>query len=528
MAKAQQLSVVMNRIDPLIEDRVSSLLQDEHGVHGVKILGYETLRTEMEVQPVLELSSMDDEAIKLQYTDEAGEKVMEIISSEEVIPRVISAFAVKNLFILTENQTSRSDFSELEMHRGERPNLESDPSLWIVNNPFIADLCRRFPQYGNLVRYLCNERGLFLKVGNYPKQRAYWNSSTNGGLPVYKKADPIHEGTFMLHDMFHFVPKDPVIGAQKLEKSHKAAYIAHRLLSEASTLVLADMVAVADADLGKAGYDTSKRRIFPIYESIVTSKGSVPDVDKLLAANAFFCFTGNPEGFKLLGASQEAVSNYKSKYESIFRDDFAWNIHNWEAMVSERASNPRISEYYNWLDSHTDLPSMASYSSASEASDAGTDIPKMLSLFRADYKNALGYHQPIDNIKRCKLASEKYFAGQRIVFARFGEYLDPTSFMHTFDQHYDKLAQADDVSSINELTQKINHSVDAYLQILYDSGQLLPHELAIYRFSAPLYPVKFINYEKKGTVYSELAQEMEEFMHLNRKQLGRLLETAAA
>jgi hypothetical protein len=332
----------------------------------------------------------------------------------------------------------------------------------------------------------------------------------------------------MLHDMFHFVPVDPHIGAANLDNHHKATYIAHRLLSEASTLVLADMVAIADARLGNSDYDVSKRKIFPVYQSITENNTNV-SADKLLAANAYFCFTGDPTGFKMLGASEEAILSYRQKYEKIFRDDFMWNLRNLEEMISEKSSNPRVAEYYQWLEENTDFPVLTEYAEMTAAEAGGIDIPTMLSLFRAQYKNALGYQDPIDDVKHSKYAMRKYLAGQRIVFARFGEVLDPVTFLADFDANYDAVVSASDSELLTQSLENANRQVDDYLGILSDMGHLLPHEYALYRFSAPLYPIRFVNYERKGTEFNvQLAAEIDGFVNANRSQLGRLLDVVAA
>ena len=65
--------------------------------------------------------------------------------------------------------------------------------------------------YSRLLNFVLNERGMFLKVWQLEGQKNYWNSTYNGGLPIVRKRDPVHEGTFMLHDIWHFVFIDPII-----------------------------------------------------------------------------------------------------------------------------------------------------------------------------------------------------------------------------------------------------------------------------------------------------------------------------
>jgi hypothetical protein len=531
MGQARPLYVASEGLDDISHNRLELTLKEEHGAHGLKFLGALALN-EVEIpQADLEINSYGEKVV-FTYRDNAGEPVIESVdsASPRAMDRALSNFALKRLGLTLENQTSRNDYLDLSEYMGVRPILEGDPSKWITSNPFVSDLCRRYPQYGNMVRFLCNERGLFLKVGNHANQRAYWNSTLNGGLPAFKKADPVHEGTFMLHDLFHFIPTDPLLGEIQPGEEHKAGYIAHRLLSEASTLVLADMVAVADARLKEQGYDVSKRKIFPVYESIVNANGGKkPGADKLLAANAYFCFTGDTQGFEAMGASRETLIEYRAKYEAIFRDDFLWNLQNYEAMTAELEDNPLMQEYYNWIATNTALPTLDAHTASVTTPEGGIDIPKMLSVFRADFTKALNYSQPIDDAKRLQLAYQKYLAGQRVVFARFGRQIDTEGFIESFDSSYSSLSLASTPSELSMHGQEANMAVDNYLTRLADEDVLLPHEEALYRFSAPLYPIKFVNYEKrKDQPATKLVEDMQSFIHMNKAHLTRLLEAAQA
>jgi hypothetical protein len=534
MAKANPFNVIAQNVETDTIEVIGSVLREEHGAHGLNFIDQNSSDANEYDADQIQLDISRDEItgeLSFGYKGQDGEVVIEKTSgNRSEITLALSRFALARLGIPPNEQTSRADFLELLKYGGDKPNIEQDPSEWIVGNSLIAELCRKYPQYGNMVRYLCNERGIFMKVGSYPSQRAYWNSSLNGGLPAYKKSDPVHEGTFMLHDLFHFIPTDPLIGADPLTEGHKGVYVAHRLLSEACTLVLADMVAVSDAGLGAKGYDISKRKIYPVYQSILDNTGKAPDVDKLLAANAYFCFTGDPQGFSLLGASTEATDEYKLKYESIFRDDFMWNLNNYESMEKEARSNPRLLEYYQWLSEHTKLPLLGDeYSQVNNNDGTGIDITKMLSFFRADFRSALGYQQPIDDMQRTRLGLTKYLAGQRLVFARFGNDADPTAHMNVFDQAFSKIAKASSMDELGELAAAANGMIESYLANLETLGLMLPHEVVQYRFAVPLYPVTFVNYERSKEMQArQLDESIRDFLSVNRGQLGRLLEAAAA
>lgn len=526
MPVGESLRIVSEPIGSPAEEPVRKLLKEEHGIFRVKFVG----KTAADAcKASLAISQTDEHGSDYSarfYTEDQTEVVEQFTPEDQVrLSEVVSRYSIANLMYGIDDQSSRDDVDTLRGHRGEKPPLDLDPTEWIATNPLLQELTRNHPQYGNLLRFLANERGLFLKISNYPSQRAYWNSTLNGGLPVYKKADPVHEGTFMLHDLFHFVPVDPLLGTREIGKPEITSYLAHRMMSEAVTLVLADMIAVDDAHLDAKGYEVDKRKIYPVYQSIVESAGERPAVDKLLAANVYFCFTGDAEGFRLLGASEEFIEAYKDKYESIFQDDFLWNLQNIRSLIDERDSNPLMSDYYKWVEDNTDLPTLAQYEKLSAKNGEGIDIARMLSLFRAEFTSAANYPKSIDHLARHRKASQRYYAGQRIVFARFGNRVDPSAYLKQFDQLYTECADADG-QELKELTGLLDQLCNTYIDELAQRGYLLPHQAVNYKFAVPQYPVKFISYELSAQqkTASNFVDIMGQFITTNQKQLARLLE----
>lgn len=532
MARAIPVEVSIITPDSQVIDYVSETLRREHGAHGLRLVNTAEERLiNPDYEPKMSIVENPRDALQFTYRDESGIEVQDQTSSDSnEINVALSKFAIASFQLPVTRQSSRDDAESITRYMGERPQIEVDPSEWITSNPLIAELCRKYPQYGNLTRFLSNERGLFLKVGNFPIERAYWNSTTNGGLPIVKKADPIHEGTFMLHDMYHFVPIDPIHGSEETTHEDRSVYVTHRLLSEASTLVLADMYAVADAGLKQKGYDTDKRRIFPVYESIVASNnGEVPSLDKLLAANAHFCFTGDATAFRILGASESSIEEFSKKYESIFRDDFLWNLSNFNAMQDEVERNPALLEYYRWLEKNTSIPTLHGYTDKLYGEE-GVDIAKMLSYFRADFNMALNYNQPIRENERIRASYIKYLAGQRIIFSRYTTVSDADSYKGAFDLAFDSLiaAETSDVETMRQHADVANRIVDQFIARLEGENLLLPHEATMNRLAVPLYPVKFVNYERSVMAADSLSNQLKEFTELNSKHLSRLLEAVSA
>lgn len=524
MPIANSREIISEPLGSPAEKVFADILQEQHGIFRVNFRSPSDATRTDNVSLMQVMQNSDDSSLYHVSSahDESMTPVEVRLDDVEALTKVTSTIAVHGLNFHIADQTSRADIEAISPYLGETPRLDVDPTDWISRNPFIFDLARLDPKYGNVLRYLCNERGLFLKVGNYPSQRAYWNSTLNGGLPVFKKADPIHEGTFMLHDLYHFVPVDPLLGSKTKDPYSVPLYLAHRLMSEATTLVLADMVAIADSKIETRGYDLNKRQIFPLYRSIVEANGS-PDTDKLLAANTYFCFTGDATGFRLLNASEDAITAYVQKYAGVFRDDFMWNFQNIQHMIQERKENPLFDEYYEWLATHTNLPTLDQYTDLCD--EDGIEIADMLSSFRADYMQAQTYAGAIDDAKRHKLASQKYFAGQRVIFARYGDTVTPDDYLAEFDGYYNRIDTAASIEERRDIDTEMNQIIERYINAIDVKGVLLPHEVIDNKFGVPLYPVRFISYEKTSARTKEqLSAAMSSFVRTNQRQLGRMLE----
>src|SRR5690606_33080889 len=158
-----------------------------------------------------------------------------------------------------------------------------------------------------LISHVIRNCPLVLKPWRFAAERNYWNSNLNGGLPLMRKGDPMHEGTFLVHDIHHFLFTDPVITGNGPE--HLMVYVAARMLSEAASLVFADLSAVDAADLQGAGYDVSRRAVHPLLTSMRQPLTSVLET-QLVGAVSDFALTGATCRLLALGASQEAVDRF--------------------------------------------------------------------------------------------------------------------------------------------------------------------------------------------------------------------------
>lgn len=178
-------------------------------------------------------------------------------------------------------------------------------------------------------------QGLFTRSALNKTQRNYWYPSLNAGLPLVPKKDEIHEVTFMFHDLMHHAVPDLILSGVDTKETREI-YVIHRMLSEAITIVLADMVFIDELVKSGYDYDFTKRKIYPIYKEFKKSGVSKDRIKELVWANVCFALLGdNKELIRL--SNEDVVYNYQDKYEKFFIEDYRWTVNNYKSMTSYKS-----------------------------------------------------------------------------------------------------------------------------------------------------------------------------------------------
>jgi len=181
--------------------------------------------------------------------------------------------------------------------------------------------------------------GAFFRAAVSRREVNYWCPGLNAGIPFVKKKDPIHELTFLAHDLGHFLLPDLVFTGVHTPQLRRV-YIIARLLSEATTLVFADMLLAEALRRSGVEYDWTQREIWPLLNATgidcfsPLNEGDNHDVGveetlarfkQLLDANALYCLLGDDTGYrKLLGVptnndgekskEPKVLTQFKTKY----------------------------------------------------------------------------------------------------------------------------------------------------------------------------------------------------------------------
>lgn len=251
-----------------------------------------------------------------------------------------------------------ADFFKHYLHYDKRIDLQFNPQ----NQPETVDFSKSVIDFIQHNPYLNNPhmndyklpcalntivgQGLFFRSASNRREKNYWSPGLNGGIPLTPKRDDIHEITFMFHDLMHFVMPDLIYGGQT-DPLSRSVYIVYRMISEAVTLVLADMLFVDTLVKSGIDYDYNKRRIYPLFQNMSLDfendfKGALK---LLLTANVRYALMGDDTYFQSLlgGKNQEILNNYKEKYERYFIADYQWTGKNFDHMAQ------RAAVYTNWV-----------------------------------------------------------------------------------------------------------------------------------------------------------------------------------
>lgn len=176
-----------------------------------------------------------------------------------------------------------------------------------------------------------------------------------GILPIpftRKDRDPMHEFTYFIHDCGHYAIRPDLIFTGNHNRLNYLCYIIMRMMSEAITIVIADMVFTeAIIKSGKTYATLADRKISPLFQelNIILDTGDddifLANLYKLLQANVFYCLMGNDCYYTALLKKNEfghvsttacmALEEYKKKYSQFFIQDYRWTENNYLQMVNQ-------------------------------------------------------------------------------------------------------------------------------------------------------------------------------------------------
>ncbi len=380
------------------------------------------------------------------------------------------------------------------MLKNGSPDFSKSPDEWVRKSPFF-DMLRPRPFYDRLLAYNLDQRGMFLKVWKYRAQRNYFHPSVNSGLPLLKKDDPVHEGTFMMHDMFHHIFLDPIITGHET-KEERAVYIACRMMSEACTLVLADMVAVAHSGIEEKGYDVTKRKIYPLFKSLKLDAFDIETVRKVMYANCVYVLFGDTTVYHEMKCDLDALKEYTGKYENFFSGDFKWNDQNINNVLREMNSYSGLKKYFACLDDDYKQFNTRTLTNNIRRKDGNLSFNLLFEEFWKQLKNLIFYENKTNKIAYAKFGYLKYISGQIYIAFKYNNTMESRKIIkgyRIFINEFKKLKKYEDIClSGTNFVNKINSFIDS----LYNKKVITGIESEMYKLHVPHFPPIYLNYDK--------------------------------
>lgn len=397
-----------------------------------------------------------------------------------------------------------------QFEKNGRPDLTKSPVEWVRDNTFFAAL-RPKPFYDRLLAFNLDKRGMFLKSWKLRAQHNYFHPSVNSGLPLTKKKDEIHEGTFMMHDMFHFIFFDPIVTGTETP-AEKATYIVCRMMSEACTLVLADMIAVAHSGIESLGYDITRRKIYPLFKSLRLDAFDIETVKKVLYANCVYSLHGDTSIYQSFGADEKELNNFTGKYYKFFSGDFEWNEKNIARMTDTMKKNEGLQQYFASLHPAFSAFNTRELTKNITLTDGKLSFDALFSVFWSQLEQLLYYRNESDPIQYRKTAYTKYISGQMYIVYKFSLHKGASNLMQDYLQTIDAIQASVSESEIISIGETFCDRISAFIEALGAAQLLSPVEVITQTLHVTHFPAEYVNYDRPDQYYETLEEISERIM----------------
>ncbi|MBP6945200.1 hypothetical protein KBD61_00730 [Patescibacteria group bacterium] len=406
----------------------------------------------------------------------------------------------------------------------QRPKRTVDfihrPIDFVRSNPYINN--PESNRYG--VMALLNRAlglGPFFRAPMNRRENIYWNPGGNGGIPYTPKInkltgepDAIHETTYFVHDLFHHVLMPDLIFEGNLDDREKALQIICRMMSEALTLVAADMLFVDTLYRSGFTYDFTRRKIHPLFKSIKRDFSQPDELKQLFYANVRYALRGDDSWFLMLGCDPTALKEYQAKYKAYFVEDYRWTAQNVENMHEDARA------FHRWSQSVKPLTRISRYV---QGRVTLADATKKISVYARKPFEKCSPDEVIDAafewvwretllpslIKPSSSPDEgiafrtgflKYMIAQLYIFDVFNFVPEAALYRKRIIDYI--RANIDSLTLDNvEVVRAYYHQ---FLEILAGRDAITAEDLSLYTEVFPLFPPFYVQYDLPEGIYTDL------------------------
>lgn len=394
-------------------------------------------------------------------------------------------FKLKNKVDLNFNKVNAQDVISFEPFVSE-----------LFKNNQYYKICHKNDFLNNVVEHVI-DKGLFVKKAENRSQKNYWLPGLNAGLPLVAKKDEIHELTFMFHDLMHFIYPDLIV--TDLSESSKRKYIISRMMSEAITIVLADMFFVSLLSKNNVEYDFSKRKIFPLFDNLKfpfeINGDNFKEMKGFLWEHVVFALLGDEALLRLAIKNQKVFDDYKEKYQPFFKEDYIWTEKNYQNMLGNVDAN-KI--WYDEIKSRStfnvDLKSAEEYLSG-EFKQCRNLTEEVRVVFEDMMKKLKSYgcYQVYPTSSPKLNAFRSYMLGQINIFYKY----DPHYNDIFKDAIYNELNNANGKSD-DEIISEVREIYELYLSKLVEDKLITNYRKDQYKNIYPMFSPFYVFYDRNN------------------------------
>ncbi|WP_103071796.1 Maf family protein [Aquimarina sediminis] len=363
-----------------------------------------------------------------------------------------------------------------------------------------------------LFQYALNNGGFFRSSKNR-RQKNYWVPGLNAGIPLVPKSDEIHEITFFVHDLCHFIIPDLIFNGVS-NTLYDNVYIIYRMMSEALTQVVADMIFIDCLVKDEVTYDFSKRKIYPLYAAI-TRKNPHVTLKELMYANVQYSILGDDSGYKKLIDINDipVLVDFKKKYETFFIEDFKWTQRNLENMKANSKSFGRWSKENQDVFKDQQLYTIEEYVTSVLHLELSSSIAtsQLVNLIfnqvMNQYDTILNSLQKYSIEEQISNSFKKYMLGQIMIFYRI-------DFLHYSRFVKNKIAQQlrKQQISLSDI-RRIRSFYNDYLSLLESEYHLInKDDMETFKEVYPIFDTFFVFYDTSKEKHDNLKQVAAQYL----------------
>lgn len=254
---------------------------------------------------------------------------------------VISEFVKRSV-----RYAKNKDFNWFPMNPKRTIDFEVDLAKLMKTKFFGMDSVKT-SGYINVINSVLND-GIHLRCAISRREANYWAPGLNSGIPALEKGDELHLNTYIAHDLGHNTLKDLIFTGNDSWLT-RMVYIIYRMMSEATTMVLADMYFVDGIKKSGFEYDYSTRKIYPLVESSGFDLSDPINREKslktLIMANVKCMLKGDDSLYNEILKDKSVLEPFKKKYTPFLGEDYRWTSFNYESM----SNKPEVIK--NWWES---------------------------------------------------------------------------------------------------------------------------------------------------------------------------------